>query len=384
MTRLHDIGRICPSNQFVTTTPLLNSEHAHHSVLSSLQIRHLIGTGAQGNVYELSDATNEKRYAGKTFHDRAALAVEQSAYSKLQGHQGIATCYGVVHLEGKEILITDFIGKDTLRNFISKCDDFCKRFHKEASYAPQMRLMLAQQLVDALHHIEKQGMCHADLKPENIMLSDDGKLKIIDLGLAVPRTSLISNMKGTHHYMAPEIILANNDFAKVDSYAMGNILLELLTGFRLKQNFSQFSLHNEKTAEDLHYAEYFEGGKTAQAGRSAPDLSQVLSASGSFFPTDKENPINASLRDQIIQPLQTLQADKRPTLAQIQTRIDNMANQYLDAWSLKEAKLLVEKINTHPSFTDERSGSRGSETVSEDTGFGQSAYSLSNHLSVQT
>ena len=179
MTRLHDIGRISQSNELVTTTPLLNIEHAQHSVLSSFQIRHLIGAGAQGNVYELSDAANGKRYAGKTFNDRASLDIEQSAYSKLQGHQGIATCYGVVHLEGKELLITDFIGKGTLRNFISKCDDFCKRFHKEAYYAPQMRLMLAQQLVDALHHIEEQGMCHADLKPENIMLSDDGKLKIL-------------------------------------------------------------------------------------------------------------------------------------------------------------------------------------------------------------
>ena len=94
----------------------------------------------------------------------------------------------------------------------------------------------ARQVCDALVYLEAKGVVHRDLKPENVIVQPDGKVKILDFGIAMAETSrrltwgALSNALGTPDYMAPEQIRGRRGDARTDVYALGVLLYEMLTG----------------------------------------------------------------------------------------------------------------------------------------------------------
>ncbi|HET7434652.1 MAG TPA: sigma 54-interacting transcriptional regulator [Thermoanaerobaculia bacterium] len=87
------------------------------------------------------------------------------------------------------------------------------------------------QLAAGLHHIHHLGIIHLDLKPSNILVSDDGKAKIMDFGLAIEtRQVLDRRIRGTLHYMAPEVLRQDRVDSRADLYALGMTLYETVTG----------------------------------------------------------------------------------------------------------------------------------------------------------
>jgi hypothetical protein len=95
-------------------------------------------------------------------------------------------------------------------------------------------------IVDALTHAHSLGIVHRDIKPENVMVAHDGKVKLMDFGLArdkdVKTVTKIGNAIGTAEYMAPEQILRGPERSgltqKTDQYGLGVLIFELLTGRR--------------------------------------------------------------------------------------------------------------------------------------------------------
>jgi serine/threonine-protein kinase len=91
-------------------------------------------------------------------------------------------------------------------------------------------------LLEALEHCHQKGVFHRDIKPENLLLGPDGRLKIIDFGIAVmegsPRVTWrgFSGLMGTPEYMAPEQIKGERGGSKSDIYAVGCLLYNLLAG----------------------------------------------------------------------------------------------------------------------------------------------------------
>jgi Nif-specific regulatory protein len=87
------------------------------------------------------------------------------------------------------------------------------------------------QIASALHHIHHLGIVHLDLKPSNILVSDDGRAKIMDFGVAIEsRQVLDRQIRGTLQYMAPEVLRQDRVDSRADLYALGMTLYETVTG----------------------------------------------------------------------------------------------------------------------------------------------------------
>lgn len=118
----------------------------------------------------------------------------------------------------------------------------------------------ARQLADLLAYCHRQGVIHRDLKPANLLVGPDGKLHVIDFGIAsvagMPRVTWrgFSGLAGTPEYMAPEKIRGERGTPRVDIYAFGITLYELLTGkvpYQADHPLSTMYLHMEGIPEPL-------------------------------------------------------------------------------------------------------------------------------------
>ena len=85
---------------------------------------------------------------------------------------------------------------------------------------------MAQQLLLALHHCHSSGITHRDIKLENIMITEDNVMKLIDFGLSknATQSELMDSMAGTPYYMAPEVLKDESYNSSVDIWSLGVVL----------------------------------------------------------------------------------------------------------------------------------------------------------------
>lgn len=111
-----------------------------------------------------------------------------------------------------------------------------ERLRRERRFPLEAAVAIARQIADALVYLHDHNVVHRDLKPANVMLQPDGRLKLIDFGIALDTTlrkmtwGRMSQMMGTPDYMAPEQIKGLRGDARTDVYSLGAILYEMLTG----------------------------------------------------------------------------------------------------------------------------------------------------------
>src|SRR5437763_6794217 len=87
------------------------------------------------------------------------------------------------------------------------------------------------QIASALHHIHHLGIIHLDLKPSNILVSDTGQAKVMDFGVAVESHQVLNRqIRGTLHYMAPEVLRQDRVDSRADLYALGTTLYATVPG----------------------------------------------------------------------------------------------------------------------------------------------------------
>jgi serine/threonine-protein kinase len=204
-----------------------------------------IGAGGMGVVYRARDERLDRDVAVKvlppaTVADEATrkrFRKEALALSRLN-HPNIATIYDFDTQDGIDFLVMELVA--------GRAVEAAARAMSENEV-----VRLGIQLVDGLAAAHAQGVVHRDLKPGNLRLTLDGRLKILDFGLArllqppddaaatISRSS--PQALGTLPYMAPEQIRGESD-ARVDVYAAGAILYELATGQRLFPGTSGLAL----------------------------------------------------------------------------------------------------------------------------------------------
>lgn len=197
-----------------------------------------IGAGGMGVVYRAHDQRLQRDVAvkvlpaGSLIDDAARTRFKQEALALAKlNHPNIATIFDFDCDKGRDFLVMELLTGETVANLLA------------AGPLPQQKLLkFAIPMAEGLAAAHERGLIHRDLKPGNLGLSADGRLKILDFGLAKllelgpadVTQSLVSvdGAAGTLPYMAPEQLLGGRLDARTDIYAAGAILYEMATGKR--------------------------------------------------------------------------------------------------------------------------------------------------------
>lgn len=136
--------------------------------------------------------------------------------------------FEVYNTRNKVILNTEYCGTVSLRDFIMMKSEGLSEERRIEKYKE-----IFKELIKAINYLHLMNVSHRDLKLDNILINEDGKLKLIDFGFAVyrqDRNDLIDNFCGTPTYMAPEIIKRDPyDPHKADIWALGVLLFRMIT-----------------------------------------------------------------------------------------------------------------------------------------------------------
>ena len=200
-------------------------------------VESLLGEGGMGTVYAARHAIIDKRVAIKVLRKEAAadessaqrFIIEAKAASKI-GHQNIVdiTDFGVLPA-GNAYFVMEFLDGPTLGKLV----------HELKHIPPARAIAVCIQVARGLAAAHEKSIIHRDLKPENIfVLEKDGSpdfVKIVDFGIAKDvkagkRLTAIGMVLGTPEYMSPEQATGQETDHRVDQYALGCILYEMLTG----------------------------------------------------------------------------------------------------------------------------------------------------------
>lgn len=197
--------------------------------LGPYEILSPIGAGGMGEVYCARDTRLDRRVAVKILPQHLAVTPEMKqrfdrearAVSSLS-HPHICALYDVGHQDGTDFLVMEFLEGETLTQRI-------------ATGPLQIReaVHIAAQVASGLAEAHARGVIHRDVKPSNIILTNQGFAKIVDFGLArvlaADTTGLTKGVTGTINYMSPEQALGKPLDPRTDVWSLGVVLLEMLT-----------------------------------------------------------------------------------------------------------------------------------------------------------
>lgn len=193
------------------------------------EILGLIGSGGMADVYKARDSKLNRLVAVKVL--RQEFRMDKTFVSKFQkeaqaaaglSHPNIVSVYDVGEDENANFIVMELVEGITLKDYIKRKKKLSVR--EATSIAIQVSLGL-----EAAH---KCGLVHRDVKPQNIMISTDGKVKLSDFGIARAASSntISSNVMGSVHYSSPEQVRGGFANAQSDIYSLGITLYEMVTG----------------------------------------------------------------------------------------------------------------------------------------------------------
>ncbi len=194
----------------------------------------VIARGGMATVYAATDTRLDRTVAVKVMRPALAedpdfverFAREARAAARLSSPEVVAVHdQGTDAATGTAYLVMEHIPGGTLRDLI----------REHGAVAPARALDLLEPVLRALSAAHSAGLVHRDVKPENVLLGDDGRIKVTDFGLAraVETSNLTATtgfLMGTMAYLAPEQVEQGRTDTRTDVYAAGILLWELLTG----------------------------------------------------------------------------------------------------------------------------------------------------------
>ena len=212
----------------------MNSRHNSTEYIGKYRIIAEIGRGGMGVVYKALDPYIERTLAIKTIKiDSEHKAIDLERWKKrflreaqLAGklsHQNIVTIHDVGEASGLFYIAMEYVPGQSLRRMIDS--------HKKIPLEKTQRLM--GQICDAISYAHKKGVIHCDIKPDNILLDENGDIIIVDFGIARTSTSNGTQTIGlmvTPSYAAPERIGGEDPSASSDIFSIGATLYEMVTG----------------------------------------------------------------------------------------------------------------------------------------------------------
>lgn len=190
-----------------------------------------IGEGGMANVYLAKDTILDRQVAVKVL--RGDLSTDEKFIRRFQrealsvsnlSHPNIVEVYDVGEEDGQYYIVMEYIEGKTLKQLLYK---------RGALTLPEV-IDIMTQLTDGLAHAHEAYIIHRDIKPQNIMIEDNGTIKITDFGIAMAvnatQFTQTNSVMGTVHYLPPEQANGKSATVKSDIYSLGILMYELLTG----------------------------------------------------------------------------------------------------------------------------------------------------------
>lgn len=210
------------------TTPLTGGNR--RVLAGRYALRGLLGQGGMADVELAFDQVLDRRVAAKILHARyaddpsfvARFRREAQAVASLN-HPNIVAVYDTGEQDGRPFIVMEYVAGRSLREILNR-----------EGVLPERAAEIAGDAALALHYAHERGLVHRDIKPGNIMVSDEGQVKVTDFGIAravnaetVTQTAAVF---GTAAYIAPEQAQGEAVDRRTDVYSLGCVLYEMLVG----------------------------------------------------------------------------------------------------------------------------------------------------------
>ncbi len=221
------------------------------------QIRRRIARGGMASVYEATDSRLDRTVAIKVMHaglgDDDTFArrfVREARAAARLNHPNVVGVYDQGDEDGTVYLAMEYVPGHTLRDVV----------RAQAPLPPVRAIALLTPVISALAEAHRAGLVHRDVKPENVLIADEehgGRIKVADFGLAkavsaeTQHTATGGVLIGTVSYLAPELVVDGSTDARVDVYAVGVMLYELLTGTKPHEGESPIQVAYKHVHEDV-------------------------------------------------------------------------------------------------------------------------------------
>ena len=189
-----------------------------------------VGSGGMADVYAAEDTQLGRRVAVKLLHERFAQDAEfverfrrEASSAASLSHANIVSVYDRGEWGGTYYIAMELLEGRSLDAIV----------REEAPLTPERAIEITEQVLRAARFAHKRGVVHRDLKPHNVIVDDEGRVKVTDFGIARAGASEITqtgSIMGTARYLSPEQAQGESIGPSSDLYAIGILLYELLTG----------------------------------------------------------------------------------------------------------------------------------------------------------